>query len=267
MKKQQQEAGGKMNVGRKIRELRQKELMSQADLAGKLGIQRPAISQVENNERKLSGDELARLSVIFQVSTDYLLGLENIPDVKIEERKAGYVVKNDVRVSVPEFQRNKFEEVLLYLLEKTAGKPNIGETVIYKLLYFADSNYYEMYEEQMTGATYRKLQYGPVPAEFTAIVEEMEKAKVLRVIKDRYYGYQLKRYIPEKKPNLKLLKASEKDILDKVIEQYSDWSAKRISEYSHNDMPWKATKQGDIIDYELVFYRTAPYSVRNYEGE
>ncbi len=47
----------------------------------------------------------------------------------------------------------------------------------------------------------------------------------------------------------------------------SDWSASGISDYSHNDMPWKASKEGEIIDYELAFYRTPPFSVRNYGNE
>jgi len=69
------------------------------------------------------------------------------------------------------------------------------------------------------------------------------------------------------KPNLKNLKASEKDVIDKVIEQYSDWSASAISDYSHKDMPWLATKDGETIDYELAFYRESPYSVRTYDED
>jgi len=41
----------------------------------------------------------------------------------------------------------KFKEVLLYILGKVGSKPNIGQTVLYKLLYFIDFNYYEKYEE------------------------------------------------------------------------------------------------------------------------
>jgi uncharacterized phage-associated protein len=34
------------------------------------------------------------------------------------------------------------------------------------------------------------------------------------------------------------LKASEKEVIDRVIEQMSDWSATAISNYAHKDMPW-----------------------------
>ena len=66
------------------------------------------------------------------------------------------------------------------------------------------------------------------------------------------------------KADLKKMSAAEKEIIDRVIERFSDWSASAISEYSHQDLPWKATEDGEIIDYELAFYRESPFSVRTY---
>jgi uncharacterized phage-associated protein len=162
---------------------------------------------------------------------------------------------------------SKFKNVLLYILERCAGKPNVGETVLYKLLYFADFNYYELYEEHLTGAKYRKLPYGPVPQKLDTIIGQMMEKNQVQRIKTDYHGYPQTRYIPLVKTDLTLLKASEKEIIDKVIEQYSDWSASAISAYSHKDMPWLASKEGEEIDYELAFYREAPFSVRNYGNE
>jgi uncharacterized phage-associated protein len=91
--------------------------------------------------------------------------------------------------------------------------------------------------------------------------------KQLQRVKSDYHGYQQTRFLPLVKANLTLLKASEKEVIDRVIEQMSDWSAAAISNYSHKDMPWQATKDGEEIDYELAFYREAPFSVRNYGDE
>jgi hypothetical protein len=44
-------------------------------------------------------------------------------------------------------------------------------------------------------------------------------------------------------------------------------NASQISEYSHNDVPWLTAKDGGIIDYESVFYRTPSYSVRSCSEE
>jgi len=157
--------------------------------------------------------------------------------------------------------------VLLYILERCAGKPNVGETVLYKLLYFSDFNYYELYEEHLTGAKYRKLPYGPVPQKLDTIIGQMMEKGMIQRIKTEYFDKMQTRYIPLVKADLTELKASEKEVIDKVIEQMSDWSASAISSYSHKDMPWLASKEGEEINYELAFYREAPFSVRNYEDE
>jgi len=100
----------------------------------------------------------------------------------------------------------------------------------------------------------------------TIIIQMIEMGQLQRIITN-YHGYPQTRYLPLEKANLKELKGSEKEILDKVIEQFSDWSAAALTSYSHKDMPWLASKKGEVINYELVFYREAPYSVRNYVDE
>lgn len=174
---------------------------------------------------------------------------------------------NTERISTPNLNVGKLNNVLLYLLERCAGKPNVGETVLYKLLYFSDFNYYELYEEQLTGITYRKLPYGPVPQKLETILKQMIDEGKLQVVNTTYHGYSQTRYLPLEKADLTQFKASEKEVIDHVIEQMSDWSATVISNYSHKDMPWLASKEGENINYELVFYREAPYSIRNYDDE
>jgi uncharacterized phage-associated protein len=86
-------------------------------------------------------------------------------------------------------------------------------------------------------------------------------------IKTEYHNYPQTRYIPLEKSDLSCLKANEKETIDHVIEQMSDWSASAISAYSHKDIPWLTSQDGEDINYELVFYRESPFSVRNYEDE
>jgi len=39
-------------------------------------------------------------------------------------------------------------------------------------------------------------------------------------------------------------------------------NATEVSSYSHEDLPYKATADWDVIDYELVFYRDPAFSVK-----
>lgn len=254
-------------IGLRIKELREKAGMSQDALAQKMKLPRPAISQVESGTRKVSADELVSFSQLYHVPVDDLLNPGKEPEVMFEERKEEKAAKPQMRISVPQKNLQKFKEVLLYILNKVGAKENIGETVVYKLLYFIDFDFYEKYEDQLVGATYIKNKYGPTPVEFAKIVEKMIKDGEIEKVKSEYFKLQQTKYLPRRKPDLANLTAAEIEVIDDVLNRLSEMNASQISAYSHSDVPWMSTKDGETIDYESVFYRTPPYSVRAYAEE
>ncbi len=138
----------------------------------------------------------------------------------------------------------------------------MGETVLYRLLYFIDFDYYEKYEEQLIGATYQRNHFGPTPMEFHTLVEAMEKNNELVRVARPYFDFEQKKYLPLRAPDLSKLNARELDLINEVLHRLSDMSARQISDYSHKDIPWLTTNDGEVIPYEAVFYRTPEYSVR-----
>jgi len=254
-------------IGQRITELRKMKGLSQEDLAKSVKISRPSLTQIELGNRTVDVLEFQRLSMVLGFSLDDFVSKDFSAKQDLEGKSETKSKKTDERISVPSLQVSKFKNVLLYILERCAGKPNVGETVLYKLLYFSDFNYYELYEEHLTGAKYRKLPYGPVPQKLDTIVLQMIENGQLQRVKTEYHGYPQTRYLPLVKADLTELKASEKEVIDRVIQQMSDWSAAAISNYSHKDMPWLASKEGEEINYELAFYRDTPFSVRNYGDE
>jgi len=251
-------------IGQRITELRKMKGLSQEDLAKSVKISRPSLAQIELGNRSVDILELQSLSMILGFSLDDFMSKDFTVSEDVEGKAEIKTNQSEERISVPILKLNKFKNVLLYILERCAGKPNVGETVLNKLLYFSDFNYYELYEEHLTGAKYRKLPYGPVPQKLDTIIMQMIEDKQIQRIKTEYYDKMQTRYIPLVKADLMELKASEKDVIDKVIEQMSDWSAAAISSYSHKDLPWEVTEEGKDISYELAFYREQPYSVRMY---
>lgn len=254
-------------IGQRIAELRKLKGLSQEDLAKSIKISRPSLAQLELGNRTVDLMELQNLSSVLGFSLDDFVSKDFKSNPEVEAKSDAKAKKTVERISIPTLQVSKFKNVLLFILERCAGKPNVGETVLYKLLYFSDFNYYELYEEHLTGAKYRKLPYGPVPQKLDSIVHQMIEKGQLQRVKTEYHGYPQTRYLPLVKADLTELKASEVEVIDKVIEQMSDWSAAAISNYSHKDMPWLASKEGEEINYELAFYRDAPFSVRNYGDE
>lgn len=256
-------------LGARVRALRDDVKLSQEELAERLKISRVSLSQIENGERKITAEEITELAKIFNVASDVLLDLEGDVAVILEKRLGeSHKPKHELRINVPQKNSEKFKEVLLYILNKVGSKPNIGQSVIYKLLYFVDFNFYERYEEQLIGATYIKNHHGPTPKEFIKIVEEMEKNKDLVKVQDKYFQYPQTKYLPLRKPDLaKLNDARAIEIIDDVLNRLSDMNAVQIRDYSHKDVPWLTTENGKAIEYESVFYRTPEYSARPYNEE
>jgi transcriptional regulator with XRE-family HTH domain len=73
----------------RIKELREQAGLSQEKLAEELGINRIAVSQIEKGERKVSAEELAKISNVFHVPTDVLLNLKKEFKVVLEKGEIG----------------------------------------------------------------------------------------------------------------------------------------------------------------------------------
>jgi len=254
-------------LGIRIKALREQAGYSQEKLADLLKISRVSLSHIETGCRKISAGEIAELSKTFNVASDVLLDLKKDIKVVLEKTTKPTKTEPEIRINIPQKNLEKFKEVLLYILNKVGSKPNIGESVLYKLLYFIDFNYYEKYEEQLIGATYIKNNYGPTPKEFLKVIEDMEAKKEIVKIKDKYFEYPQRKYLPLRVPDLSKLNEDERNMIDFVLWKLSDMNATQISEFSHNDVPWLTTDDGEIIDYESVFYRTPEYSMRSYSEE
>lgn len=246
-------------LGKKIRALRAEYGFSQAVVAEKLGIARPSVSQIEAGTRSLDQEELGCLASLFDLTIDALLERISTPKVKSTD--------NGVELDLvqPIFNKEKFKETILYILERCGAKPNVGETVLYKLLYFADFDFFEIYGKFLTGAQYRKIDHGPAPRDFNVAIEEMMQNQEVRRDVFDYFGKTQKRYLPLRNADLAVFGAHETKVIDSVIERLSDMNATQISEYSHYDIPWQSTADKELINYGYVFMRTAPYARRNHE--
>jgi uncharacterized phage-associated protein len=93
---------------------------------------------------------------------------------------------------------------------------------------------------------------------------QMQAEGKIKMLQTNYFNCPQTRYLPLVEVDLRQLKASETHTIDQVIQHLAHFTASELSDYSHQDIPWKATKIGEDIDYELAFYREAPFSVRQY---
>ena len=249
-------------------ELRNAHNLSQAFVAKNIEVSRQSYMGIEKGAKELTLSQAQKIAEVFNISLEALISGKKTSDIKIsfdKEKKKEEI--QEIRIDVPQKNLKKFKEVLLYILEKVGSKPNVGMTVLYKLLYFIDFDYYEKFEEQLLGATYIKNHFGPTPVEFKKIVENLESKGELETVKSKYFLHEQTKYLPRRQPDISVLNAQEIKHIDEVLSRLSDKSATELSDYSHKDVPWIGTEDGKIISYESVFYRTPETSVRIYDED
>ena len=241
-------------LGEKIKSWREEREISQEQFSKAVGLGRVAVSEIERGKRSIDVSELQKIAKFFDVNVDTLLTDKKTGDL--------FVLKNDFQLN-----NEKLKNVILYILEKCGGKPNIGETVLYKLLYFIDFDSYEVLGKPITGMNYVNCQFGPVPAikEYRTTVEEMVQNEQLKIFSQEYYGLNQKRYVALINHNDGSFDIKEIKVIDSVINRLSDMSARQIEEYVHGDAPWKLTRDKQTIPYCLAFERISPYAQIDHE--
>jgi len=263
-----------MSFVESISGLRTKANLSQQAVADAIGVARTTYINLETGKRSPNLDEINALAEYYQISPAELISggsggassvNEPVAAYKFDSVAAEEIAPRDID---PQAKPEKLREVLLYVLEKVGAKPNVGETVLYKLLYFIDFDYYEKTGQSITGLTYIRNHFGPTPTrDFISVVEGMKASHELEVVETKYFKNTQKKYLPLKGVNLKALNAEELRHIDATLARLSDKTATELGELSHYDTPWLAASDGKPIDYRGVFYRTSLTAVTEPEDE
>lgn len=82
-----------MNFGKVLKDLRLKAGLTQKQLATQIGVTKSVVSFYELQERIPSPTILVKLSATFHVSTDYLLGIDNV-----ERLDVSGLTEDDIKV-------------------------------------------------------------------------------------------------------------------------------------------------------------------------
>src|SRR3990172_5797609 len=189
-----------------IQQMRKKHNLTQEFLASKICVSRPTYIQIEQGEKDLTISAAQKLADIFGISfEDFLAGKEPRHEVILEKAKSDKKADSDIQIRITQENLDKFKQVLLYILEKVGSKPNVGETVLHKLLYFIDFVYYEKFEENLMGATYIKNHHGPTSVELGTILKDMQKNGEIEAVKSKYFNHLQKKYLPIKRADLNVL--------------------------------------------------------------
>jgi transcriptional regulator with XRE-family HTH domain len=106
--------GVKYMLGKKIRELREENNITQQDLAKYLKVAKSTLSQYETGSRIPNDDIKKAIALKFNVSIDYLLGLTNIPntvdDYIQKSNTNSYHINDDEQTLIKKYRQLKAED-------------------------------------------------------------------------------------------------------------------------------------------------------------
>lgn len=151
------------------------------------------------------------------------------------------------------FDQEKFRTLVHYICWECKDPAVLGATKLNKILWLSDFLWYRETGEPITGATYVKRQFGPVPRAMLPALRRLKEEGSIAEEETSYHGYPKKEYRALREPRTGGFSSEQVDLIGEVIAYVCEGhTAKSISDLSH-DHVWEAAKDGEEIPYATVF--------------
>lgn len=143
--------------------------------------------------------------------------------------------------------QRKLKALIHYICYQCHDPSVLGATKLNKILWYSDVIAFARAGASITGETYVKQQFGPVPRHILGIIEDLEAEEALVVREVEFYAKSKKEYVALKKPDISMFTAEEISLVDSVIDVVCHkHTATSISMASH-DVIWKLAEIGEEI--------------------
>lgn len=144
------------------------------------------------------------------------------------------------------FNYEKLCAMVLFFAHKNT---ELLKTKLMKLLNYSDMIFYKENGVSMSGLRYVHLPYGPVPENFDMLLGKMTVDHVAHI--EIFYdnGYEKHQVVPECDIPAGVLSDEEIKVMETIYETFKNFGSVDISNYSHKEKGYCATKQGEIISY------------------
>lgn len=160
----------------------------------------------------------------------------------------------------------KLAELVLYIASRSEDDSTYSATKLNKLLFFSDFFSYASLGRPITCHRYQKLPNGPAPVALLPVVQKTEAKGDCEWIEKPYFGRVQKRLIAKRGADLSWMSEEVRALVDQLIDELWERSARDVSELSHEFPGWQAVGMQEEIPYETVFVLPPrPLSARELE--
>jgi hypothetical protein len=143
-------------------------------------------------------------------------------------------------VSARAFDRRKFEELVLYIAERTADDRRFGRTKLAKALFYADFESFRQYGESITWAPYQAWKYGPYPPALESAINRLKNEQRIDVLPGPE-EFDPDRIVPKPggKPAERDRFADRLPLIHEWITRVQKETAASIEKHVHEHFAWK----------------------------
>lgn len=258
----------------KIKAIRKRYGLSQKSFAALLGMSEATINRYEGGSvQEATHDNAIRACEDAEYMNDLLIRRgyvlsgtqrEHLSEVLSSSRPTRRMWEHNDRVQGPSveettvfgfrpFDYQRFAAVVTWLCGRM---PAVTTTKLNKLLFYVDFLFYKHNAVSLTGAAYRRLQYGPVPAEYSVLRQWLEMDDLISVEEVQYQnGNTGEEFSPGPCADQLLVRFApqESRVLEFIVCQFKNASPKEISERSHQESAWLNTPEKGLISYKEAF--------------
>ena len=148
---------------------------------------------------------------------------------------------------------DRLKTLVLYICYLAKDPSVMGATKLNKILWFSDVLSYRDRGESLTGETYIKHLYGPVPKHIDSIIKNLQDEKKLAVREVDAWGYPKKEFFALSKPELSGFDPEEISIVNEVANYiFDNHTATSISSLSHDGILQSAELGEEIPVYAFL---------------
>ncbi len=140
---------------------------------------------------------------------------------------------------------DKIEAIISYFATKTK---NLHKVRLMKMLWYADSLYFNLKNRTMTGLVYVHERFGALPIGHYTLVG----LKNINMIEEYDGDNIVFHFYPNATIDYRCISKDELKILDIVIEKFVSWSTTDIVSYMHNEQAYLSTADDEIIPFSLT---------------
>jgi hypothetical protein len=147
----------------------------------------------------------------------------------------------------------KLKALVHYICSKCPDRNLLGATKLNKILWYSDAIALQMWGAPITGETYVKRQFGPVPKHILKVIEQLENDGAIAVKSTPFHKYEKREFISLKDPKISMFTPQEISLVDDVINEICyNHTATSISLASH-DRIWELAEIGEDLPLDTVF--------------